>query len=108
MSDDVLLTVKTKICQRCGQYKTLDSFWKRGKSSKFFHGYCKECHSKPWNYDKITCPHCKNRIAFFGIDTHGNLVSKKSELLKKLKKEATQKVNKKKKEPVNDLKDIFE
>jgi hypothetical protein len=76
-----------KQCKKCGLYKPYSEFFKRGKASKYHHAYCKSCHSQPYDYEKIVCPHCKEKIAFVGIDFSGAVVNKDSTILRKLKKQ---------------------
>lgn len=105
--------IKEKYCQRCNHWKALTEFFKRGKKSKYYAAYCKDCHDKPFKYEKIVCPHCKEKIAFYGIDTKGNFVKSKNDILVRLRKEAKQqiKANLEKKKAVKktaDLKKVFE
>ena len=106
-----------KFCKKCQAWKSIDEFWKRGAKSKYYAAYCKQCHQQPFKYEAICCPHCKEKITFFGVDAKGNITKQKSEILNKLKKEAKEKLLKKnvKKEKeaedeiINEeLKDIFE
>ena len=104
-----------RFCKKCQQWKPITEFWKRGAKSKYYAAYCKNCHSKPFEYESIHCPHCKGRIVFFGLDTDGNVVKQKSEILAKLKNEAKESLKaknvKKEKEELKtklDLKGLFD
>lgn len=103
-----------RFCKKCQQWKDISEFWKRGAKSKYYAAYCKNCHSKPFEYESIHCPHCKGRVVFFGLDSDGNVVKQKSQILNKLKNEAKEAVKKRnvKKEQAElkvkkELKDIF-
>lgn len=104
---------RQKYCRKCGQWKPLTEYFKRGSKSKYYAGYCKSCHSEPFRYERIVCPHCKNKIGFFGIDLHGKVVKQKSTIISKLKKELRHELkNKKKRKPKaeeieQNLKDIL-
>lgn len=107
--------VEQKFCKKCQQWKNIDEFFKRGAKSKYYAAYCKNCHSKPFEYESIHCPHCKGRVVFFGLDTDGNVVKQKSAILNKLKDEAKESLKKKnvKKDAEDlkaklDLKDFFD
>jgi len=112
MSKDFLpSTVKTKECKICKKIKPIDQFYRRGVNSPYRHGYCKECHTEPFRYERFFCPHCQKKIVMFGIDENGNVINKKSNILKKLRKEAVKKKNKNLKiepVPVKSLKDVFD
>ncbi len=107
--------IEQKFCKKCMQWKSTDDFFKRGGKSRYLAGYCKNCHSQPFKYEAICCPHCKEKITFFGISKGGEIVKQKSEILAKLKKEAKasslKRVEKAEKEKVattkKDLKGIF-
>ncbi len=79
--------IKEKFCSRCGTYKPLEQFYKRGKKSTYYAGYCKSCHTKPFKHEKIRCPHCKECITFFGVDHKGEIIKGKNDVLVKLKKQ---------------------
>jgi len=82
--------VEEKMCRRCGKFKAVAAFYRRGKTSKYLAGYCKECHTKPFDTEKIVCPHCKEKIGYFGIDHKGIPVKQKSDILARLRKEVKQ------------------
>lgn len=111
---DSIAPLEEKICRRCGEWKPLVQFYKRGKNSKYYAGYCKACHTAPFKTEQIVCPHCKERIGFFGVDTKGNVVKQKSNIISKLKKELKNSTKKKRvknqevKKTVKSLKDIFD
>lgn len=97
-----------KFCKKCQLWKPLTEFWKRGSKSKYYAGYCKQCHTKPFEYESIHCPHCKAKITFFGIDGSGNITRQKSAILNKLKNEAKEAIKvrnvKKEKQEIADKK----
>ena len=88
-----------KQCAFCGKFKPLTDYHRRGKKSKYYHAYCKSCHSDPFKYERISCPNCGGRICFFAVDTNNNLIKQKSNIIAQLKKEVRRelKVNKKRK-----------
>lgn len=88
--------VTEKQCNKCGKVKPIEEFYSRGKDAKYKAAYCKDCHTKPFLYERIVCPHCNGRICFFGLDENGNIQKQKSEILDKLKKEAKQEIKLKK------------
>lgn len=104
-----------KLCRRCGKWKTLSEFYRRGTTSKYLAGYCKECHSKPFETEKIRCPHCGERITFFGVNRKGEVIKQTGGIISKLKQEIRKQGKKKSKKRLvessekqeKDLKDIF-
>lgn len=99
----------TKQCVKCNRDLPLTEFFKRGKANRYYHAYCKECHNSPFEWDRIVCPHCKQKIMFTGLDMHNKKVREKANILKE---EIIEKVNKtaKKKERIikpKDLKSLF-
>lgn len=98
-----------KFCKKCATWKDLDQFHKRGGKSPYLAGYCKACHTQPYKYEAICCPHCKEKITFFGVDKVGNVVRQKNEILAKLRKEAKLKgpVKEEQAKVNKALKDIF-
>lgn len=88
---------REKYCHKCEKWKPLSEYFKRGKDSKYYHGYCKDCHKSPFQYDRIICPHCKNKIMFFGLDVHNKIVKQKSDFVKRLTREIKQETTSKKK-----------
>jgi hypothetical protein len=78
---------KMKICPKCGISKPLTEYFKRGAKSHYYAGYCKACHSKPFHYEKIVCPHCEQKIAFFGVDASDRLIHHRSTIINKLMRE---------------------
>lgn len=103
---------KEKFCHKCNTWKSLKDFYRRSKKSNYYAGYCKKCMNDKSQYDRIVCPHCRQRIFFFGVGLDGKLVKQKSDFIKKLTKDVTAKLNKKKsyKEKItkNDLKNLFD
>lgn len=102
---------KEKYCAKCSKWKDVSEFYKRGKDSRYYTGYCKACHKDQSQYDRIVCPHCQNKIHFFGVNIDGKVAKQKSELLKRLTKTVTDTLNKVKKgEKITkkDLRDLFE
>lgn len=95
--------VADKFCRRCGKWKAFTEFYKRGGKSAYLAAYCKDCHLKPFEYERIICPHCKEKIAFFGFDSKHNVVAQKSDILKRLRKEAKKKEKKVDKEKLKKL-----
>ena len=98
----------TRHCAKCSRDLPQSEFFKRGKQQKYYHSYCKECHNSPFEWDRIVCPHCRQKIMFTGLDMHNKAVREKENLLKE---EIIEKVNKaKKKERIikpKDLKSLF-
>lgn len=86
-----------KYCPKCKKTKPLTEFFKRGKTSKYYTGYCKVCHHSKFAYDRIICPHCQEKIHFFAVDKKGQMKPQQSEFLKKVTKSVAQKLNKKRK-----------
>jgi hypothetical protein len=92
--------VPTKVCPKCQKVKPVTEFYKRGRNAKYLAGYCKACHTKAFDTEKIRCPHCKELIAFFGIDKDKKVIKQKSSILNKLRKEAKESFKKPKKKKV--------
>lgn len=76
-----------KACARCGKFKPFTEYFKRGKNSSNYHAYCKACHSDPFKYERIICPHCAAKICFFGIDPDGAVIRTKSNIIAQLRKD---------------------
>ena len=84
-----------KFCKKCNMYKPLTEFYKRGsKKGSYYAGYCKVCHTAPFKYDGIRCPHCKEKIHFFGVNPDGSIAEQRREAAKDIVKELQQDVSK--------------
>lgn len=81
--------VKEKFCNRCGRFKPLKEFYTRkggGDQNGYLYGYCRTCHNTSFKREQICCPHCKERIAFIGVDTRGGIIKQKTDVIIKMKR----------------------
>lgn len=81
--------VQEKFCNRCGRFKPLREFYTRkggGGQDGYLYGYCRTCHNTSFKREQICCPHCKERIAFIGVDTRGGIIKQKTDLIIKMKR----------------------
>ena len=81
--------VPSKFCRKCQQFRPKTEFYKRGGKSVYLSAYCKTCHLDTVKYDNIRCPHCSEKISFFGLTTAGKVKrDKHTKVLNRLYAEA--------------------
>lgn len=89
-----------KVCNRCGELKNIEDFYKRTKNSEYIQSVCKTCskkyHSKRIkevkirmiNYKGGECERCHLKLEdshYCVFDLHHNVPSEKHEKFKKIK-----------------------
>lgn len=98
----------TKFCRKCGEWKPVSHYYRRGRGTKYLAGYCRDCHDKPFRRANITCPHCRGKILCIGVDQQNRPTRQKQSIIKRLKKEAKAREERKKIVPEKTVEEVLD